>query len=131
MVKKAAGSEDSAKIKRPMSSYFLFMNDRRNKFKDDNPDMTMCQITKALTEVWKKLTDEEKKKYEDQANKDRTRYEQEMEATGQKVKPTAAQKAKDKSDSGAPKKALGTYFIFLAHNREKVKKENPDLSMCQ
>lgn len=64
MVKKAA-SEDQAKVKRPMSSYFLFMNDRRNKFKEDNPDMTMCQITKALTEVWKKLTDEEKKKYED------------------------------------------------------------------
>ena len=43
MVKKTvAGSEDQAKIKRPMSSYFLFMNDRRNKLKEDNPDMTMC-----------------------------------------------------------------------------------------
>ena len=75
MGKKAATSEDSAKIKRPMSSYFQFMNDRRMKFKDDNPDMTMCQITKALTEVWKKLTDEEKKKYEDMVAKDKIRYE--------------------------------------------------------
>ena len=62
---------DPNKIKRPCSSYFQFMNDRRNKFKEDNPDMTMCQITKALTEVWKKLTEEEKGKYEDLASKDR------------------------------------------------------------
>ena len=79
---KGKATDDGTKIKRPMSSYFLFMNDRRNKFREDNPDMTMCQITKALTEVWKKLTDEEKKKYEDMVAKDRIRYEQEMEATG-------------------------------------------------
>lgn len=54
-----------------------------------------------------------------------------MEATGQKVTKTAAQKLKDKNDSGAPKKPLGTYFIFLAHNREAIKKKHPDLSMCQ
>ena len=68
----------------------MFMNDRRNKFKEDNPDMTMCQITKALTEVWKKMTDNEKKKYDDQAAKDKVRYENEMETAGSKVKPSKA-----------------------------------------
>ena len=54
-----------------------------------------------------------------------------MEASGQKVSKTAAQKAKDKADGGAPKKPLGTYFIFLAHNRDAIKKKHPELSMCQ
>ena len=79
--------------------------------------MSMCQITKALTEVWKKLTEEEKQKYEDLANKDRVRYENEMEAAGQTVKKSAKQKKDEAVAGGAPKKALGTYFIFLAHNR--------------
>ena len=113
-----AKDADPNKIKKPCSAYFQFMNDRRNKFREDNPDMSMCQITKALTEVWKKLTDEEKQKYEDMAAKDRTRYETEMEAAGQTVKKTAAQKKKDEDDgTGAPKKGLSAYFIFLAHNR--------------
>ena len=37
MGKKADESpEGQPKIKRNMSSYFLFMNERRNKFKEDN-----------------------------------------------------------------------------------------------
>ena len=40
--KAAVGSEDIVKPKRAMSSYFMFMNDRRTKFREDNPEMSMC-----------------------------------------------------------------------------------------
>jgi hypothetical protein len=36
------------------------------------------------------MTDNEKKKYDDQAAKDKVRYENEMETAGSKVKPSKA-----------------------------------------
>lgn len=117
--KAQAGSDDVAKPKRAMSSYFMFMNDRRTKFREDNPEMSMCQITKALTEVWHKLTEDEKKKYTDMATEDKKRYEKEMEALGAAgaVKPSKAAAKAAKDASGAPKKPLTVYFIYLAQVR--------------
>ena len=116
-----------------MSSYFMFMNDRRTKFREDNPEMSMCQITKALTEVWHKLTEDEKKKYIDLALDDKKRYEKEMEALGATgaVKPTNSAKKAAKEATGAPKKPLTVYFIYLAEVRVKTKEDNPELTMCQ
>ena len=55
-----------------------------------------------------------------------------MQASGQTFKKSAAQKKKEDDDgTSPPKKGLCAYFIFLAHNRQKVKDANPDLSMCQ
>lgn len=110
-----AATDDKNKPKRPMSSYFLFMNERRGPFREKNPDHTMCQITKALTEVWKKLTDDEKKKYDDQHAVAKKKYDEEMIEQG--GKPSKSTKAKEKADSGAPKRGLCAYFIFLADNR--------------
>ena len=70
------------KIKRPCSAYFQFMNDRRAGFKEKNPNLSMCQIVKGLTEVWHALTDQEKKKYEDLAAADKQRYERELAEQG-------------------------------------------------
>ena len=82
MVKKGNDTEEANKIKKPMSSYFHFMNERRTKFREDNPEMKMGQITQALTEVWKKLNDEERKKYEEMNLADKARYEKELETAG-------------------------------------------------
>lgn len=129
---KAKTDADVNKPKRAMSSYFMFMNDRRAKFREDNPEMSMCQITKALTEVWHKLTDDEKKKYTDMANADKERYDKEMEEHNAKETPPAAKsksgsaaptkeatkKGKGKGkEEGAPKKPLTLYFIYLAQVR--------------
>jgi upstream-binding transcription factor len=73
-------AEGDTKVKRPTSSFFLFMNDRRSKFKEDNPDLALGQITKGLTEVWKALKEDEKKKYDDMAKADKERYVSELEA---------------------------------------------------
>ena len=62
--KSKTDDDGETKIKKPSTAYFCFLNERRSKFREENPEMTMCNITKALTEVWKKLTDEERKKYD-------------------------------------------------------------------
>ena len=128
--KKAAAkqaSQEEIKIKKPVTSFFHFINDRRNKFKEDNPDMSMCQITKALSEVWKGLTDDERKKYEDLTTADRDRYNKELKEQGI---PASKSSKKAAAVDGAPKKPLTAYFLFLAVKRSVVKMEFPELSMC-
>ena len=54
-----------------------------------------------------------------------------MEAAGKKPSKSAQKAAaKEKAESGAPKKPLGTYFCYLREQREIIKKDQPDLSMC-
>ena len=57
-----------------MTSYFLFMNVKRKETKEADPTLTFGTLTKKLTDLWKALTPEEKKIYEDLAAKDKLRY---------------------------------------------------------
>ncbi len=43
--------------KRPQSSYFLFMNDRRKTLKVEQPSLGMGESTKLMTDEWKALTE--------------------------------------------------------------------------
>ena len=104
--------------KRPMSSYFLFMNAKRAGVKEAEPDLKFGELTKKLTEKWKALTDKEKKIYEDAALVERKRYETEMREAGL---------LKEKKDENEPKRPQSAFFLFQAEAREKIKKENPDI----
>jgi len=49
--------------KRSPSSYMLFCKDFREEVKKDSPDMKFGDITKALGQMWRDLSDKKKKKY--------------------------------------------------------------------
>ena len=49
----------------------------RERVKEENPDLKVTEIAKVIGAKWKALTDEEKKKYNDMAEKDKERYEAE------------------------------------------------------
>lgn len=66
--------------KRPNSSYIIFCGDQREKVKKSNPDMSATEITSKLGELWKALPEKDRKKYADAADKDKSRYEKEMES---------------------------------------------------
>lgn len=85
-------AEPEQKIKRPQSSYFLWQNDKRAGIKEKNPDKKIGELAKIMGEEWKKISDKEKKKYEDMAAKDKERYEKELKDSG--AKPTKAMIAK-------------------------------------
>ena len=114
--------------KRPMSSYFLFLNERRETLKQEKPDLKMGEQTKVMTAEWKSMDAKKKKKYEDLASKDKQRYETEMRAHDKGYKP-AAQKKEEKDN--APKKVQNPYLIFSAEMREKLKKDQPNLGNKQ
>lgn len=118
---KSGKEKDPNAPKRPQSSYFLFMNDRRPALQKEKPDLKFGDMTKALTDEWKGLSDKDRKKYEDMATKDKERYEKEMEDAGLK---------KEKKEDG-PKKPLSSFFLYSADMREKYKKSEPDLKFAE
>merc|ERR1712154_654782 len=63
--------------KRPLTAYFLFMNDKRESYKSANPDAGFGGVAKLAAADWKKLKNKEKKKYEDEAKQNKMEYKEE------------------------------------------------------
>ena len=54
---------DKTKPKRKPNAYMNFVKKMRHKVVKDFPDMTFTEIGSKLGEMWRALTDDEKKKY--------------------------------------------------------------------
>ena len=77
--KKGKKEKDPNKPKRPLSGYFLFMADERNKVREEHPDWKTGDIGKELGKSQNTLDANRKKKYQDQADKAKAKYDKEME----------------------------------------------------
>ncbi|KAI8468544.1 MAG: high mobility group box domain-containing protein [Monoraphidium minutum] len=75
--KKEKKVKDPNAPKRPLSAYMYFSADKRGAIKDKNPSFGVADIAKELGAMWKTMTDKDKTKYNDQAAKDKVRYEKE------------------------------------------------------
>jgi hypothetical protein len=86
--------------KRATTAYFYFTADMRERVKEENPGLKVTEIAKVIGAKWKALTEEEKQKYNDMADKDKDRYAQEK-ATWDEDHPDEAKPSPKKR---APKK---------------------------
>ena len=59
MEKKAQKKKDeqSGKPKRPQTAFFHWLGENRNKIKEENPGISVTEITKKAGEKWKELKD--------------------------------------------------------------------------
>lgn len=76
--RKSKKVKDPNAPKRPLTGYFLFMGDERAKVRASNPDFTVAEIGRELGDRWNSLDAAKKEKYQEQAAKDRARYDLEM-----------------------------------------------------
>jgi len=118
--------KDPAAPKRSKSSYIIFCGAKRDEIKKKNPDMKATEITSKLGEMWQSLNDKQKKKYVDEANKDKERYEGEMN----EYVPSEGFEKKGKKKSKA-KRAPSGYIIFCQDKRQEVKTENPEMKATE
>lgn len=75
-------ARDPREPKRPTNAYLYFCEAERDNVRNDwttNHPNEPLEITKLMTEYWKKLTDEEKKPYYDMYEKDKLRYHKAIE----------------------------------------------------
>merc|ERR1719456_1179108 len=61
---------DRSKLKRPLSGYFTWLKDSRKSIKGKN----VAEVAKKAGEMWKILSAEKKKLYEDRASKAKAEY---------------------------------------------------------
>ncbi|KAG7356185.1 HMG high mobility group box-containing protein [Nitzschia inconspicua] len=88
--KKKKAKKDPNAPKGAKGAYTFFMQEYRDKIKDESPDLSFGEIGKALGEKWKVIGAEEKAKFEEMAKKDKERHKREM----------AEHKAKKEEDAG-------------------------------
>jgi len=78
--KRAKKQKDPNAPKRFMTAFFWFSQDERANVKADNPDAKgLGGVAKVLGRLWQDMDPQRKKRYEELAQKDRARYDKEME----------------------------------------------------
>merc|ERR1712228_434398 len=70
--------KDPNKPKGAMTSYMLFTNEVRDKFRAENPGKRITEISKLIGAEWRSLSDEEKKKYAEKSKKLKAEYNEKM-----------------------------------------------------
>lgn len=95
-------NKDPNRPKRPMSAYFLWLADFRERMKDKIPENK--ELLRSAGEHWKQLTEVEKAPYERRAEEERRKYEVAMREYSQGG---GAKKAREDQENAAAALAAG------------------------
>jgi len=115
-----------------MSAYAYFVQTCREEHKKKHPseNVVFAEFSKKCAERWKTMSEPEKKRFHQMADKDKKRYETEMSTytpVGGKAE-KGGRKRKTK-DPNAPKRALSAFFHFCNEERPKVKEVLSDATV--
>lgn len=105
--------------KRSLSAYMYFSTEMRPIVKEESPSASFQDIGKILGQRWNSLSAEEKLPFEQKAQADKARYEQEMEGYNRMV-----------SANAPPKRFMSAYMFFANSNREQVKMQSPEATFA-
>jgi len=136
--------------KRPLSAVMWFCKAERPAVRDANPELKVGQIAQILSEHWKACQD--KSQYEEEANRDKQRYKEEMcsykAMNPHRPKqhhqqhhypdlgfdlghPSNSRHSKPPRDPDLPKRPLSAFMWFQKAQRSAVSETNPDLKVGQ
>ncbi|KAL7672158.1 hypothetical protein ACOME3_007052 [Neoechinorhynchus agilis] len=130
------------KPKGRMSAYTFFLQTCREEFRKSNPEQPLrfTDFSKECSSKWRQLSEQDKTKFFDMANRDKIRYEREMDSYAPPPPSTTTAtnlnindnetKRKRKKDPNAPKRPLSAFFIFCSDQRTKVKEKHPEFSVA-
>jgi structure-specific recognition protein 1 len=142
-LKKTKAAKDPNAPKRPQSSYFLFLASKRDEVSSANPDMSVGDKSKILGSMWKALSEEEKKPFEDQYAEAKAKYETEyaeyLKSDGYKVfrasnpKPKKGKKGREKKVSPYPPKPTkkSAWVFFNMDKGPMLKDKHPSTTMAE
>ncbi len=69
-----AATADAAKQARPRTAFIIFSGENRSRVMKNNPGIQLGGAQKVIGEMWKKLSDSERKRYDDLALAEKERY---------------------------------------------------------
>lgn len=112
---------DADKPRGRMSAYAFFVQTCREEHKKKHPNenVVFAEFSKKCSERWKTMSDKEKHRFTQLAEKDKKRYDSEM--ANYKPKKGEGKRKKRAKDPNAPKRPLSAFFWFCNDERPKVK----------
>jgi len=128
--------KDPNKPKRACSSFMFFANEKRPDLRKEFPTYKITEIGKKLGEMWKALTPDEKKKFDEIAQKDQERYQKAMEgyqppsssseSESEDEPKKKKRKKKAKKDPSKPKRSMSSFMFFANAKRPQVREKYPN-----
>lgn len=119
MMKKSVKQFSDNKVSRPITGYSYFVKDNFAKVKKEllkgNEKIKISDVSKAVSEKWKALPLEMRKKYDILGQNEKDRYDNEVSQINYKIRKTQISK---------PKRPQTAFLFFLTDMREKLKNEN-------
>jgi len=91
-------TKDPNAPKRSLSAFFWFCNDERGHVKEQHPEYTLGDIAKELGKRWGEVDEATKANYAAMAEKDKARYERDMNAYKKQKTETAQAEEEDDDD---------------------------------
>jgi hypothetical protein len=116
--KKSKKVKDPNAPKRAKSNYILFCEDRRPKLKSKNPTFSAKELIIECGKAWKSSSEKEKEKFRGLAQKDKERYQSEME------KYTPAEPSSFEKEP-KEKRPLTAYLCYYNAVRKTIAAEMP------
>lgn len=113
--KRKREDKDSAVPKMPLTSYFIFCEQKRPRLAQKYTEMNSKDLAVKLSKKWKKISEEKKQKYQDIYVENKKKYDQEIVQYYLKLYP----------DEKPPKTA---FDVWSHKKKEEIKKERPDIS---
>lgn len=104
--------------KKPKNSFMFFCEENRDLVKEKNASFSPKEVTKKLAETWRDLSDDEKQKYKDKADQDKTKYD--------KAKENYVPNNQPLNDEKKPTREKSAYTNFSNELRPKIKASNPN-----
>uniref|UniRef100_A0AAV1V2I6 HMG box domain-containing protein n=1 Tax=Peronospora matthiolae TaxID=2874970 RepID=A0AAV1V2I6_9STRA len=129
--RKPRKKKDKNAPKRALSAFMFFSNDIRDTVKKEMPELQFLEISSEIGRRWKKITDEERRPYDELAAADKRRYMEEKEDYVPDPSFETTKGTRKKKDPNAPKRALSAYFFFCNDMRQETRDENPSKKITE
>lgn len=120
-------AKDPKKPKAKKSAFNFFSIEKGAEIRQQNSEFKIGEVAKEVSNLWQKMGDEEKQKYNDMAIKDQARFEEEMKVYQPPPAPATIYQAV--KDPNKPKKGRSAYMFFNAEMSLEVRKLNPNYKM--
>lgn len=80
--------------KRAITAFFCYQRERKKTIKEENHGLDHKSLIRKMAEEWKNMSKQEKRKYIEESNEDKTRYRGERNKYNEKMKKQKEEKLK-------------------------------------
>lgn len=115
--------------KRAITAFFCYQRERKKTIKEENLGLDHKSLIRKMAEEWKNMSKQEKRKYIEKSNKDKTRYREQRNVYNEimkKLKEEAKQqrekerKIKDEIPQEENNNCLMPIFSYIDDDGDKV-----------